>query len=179
MALRLAAPLSNHKDSHLPHHVLESLKILRLTRIYSEYNRKHERKTRMATHENIRLVREYLAALGAGEAGESLGKFFSDDAVQIELPNKLNPTGGRSDLATIKRRSEEGKKLLTKQSYVIKNEVVDGDNLAVEAGWTGTLAIPIGELPPGSEMKAHFAMFFTFENGRILLQRNYDCFEPW
>ena len=31
----------------------------------------------------------------------------------------------------------------------------------------------------GASMKAHFAMFFEFREGRIALQRNYDCFEPW
>lgn len=133
----------------------------------------------MAKNNNILVVREYLKALEDGEVGESLGRFFSENAIQIELPNKLNPAGGKSDLETLKKRSEEGKKLLKKQTYTIKTEIIEGDNIAVEAEWTGVLAIPIGELAAGYEMKAHFAIFFTFENGRIVLQRNYDCFEPW
>ena len=133
----------------------------------------------MSENKNILVVREYLKALADGEAGESLGRFFSENAVQIELPNKLNPAGGKSDLETIKKRSEEGKHLLTRQTYTIKNEIIDGDDLAVEAVWTGILAIPLGELAAGYEMKAHFAMFFKFENNQIVLQRNYDCFEPW
>ena len=133
----------------------------------------------MAKNNNILVVREYLKALEDGEAGESLGRFFSENAIQIELPNKLNPAGGKSDLETLKKRSEEGKKLLKKQTYTIKTEIIAGDNIAVEAEWTGILAMPIGELAAGYEMKAHFAIFFTFEDGRIVLQRNYDCFEPW
>ena len=133
----------------------------------------------MAQNDNILVVREYLKALEDGEAGEGLGRFFTEDARQIELPNKLNPAGGESDLATMKKRSEEGKKLLKKQSYTIKSEIVDGDNVAVEAEWVGILAVPLAGLAEGYEMKAHFAMFFKFENGRIALQRNYDCFEPW
>lgn len=133
----------------------------------------------MSKNNNILVVREYLKALEDGEAGESLGRFFSENAIQIELPNKLNPAGGKSDLETLKKRSEEGKKLLKKQTYTIKTEIIAGDNIAVEAEWTGILAMPIGELAAGYEMKAHFAIFFTFEDGRIVLQRNYDCFEPW
>ena len=133
----------------------------------------------MAENNNILVVREYLKALGDGEAGESLGRFFSENAAQIELPNKLNPAGGKSDLETLKKRSEEGRKLLKTQTYFIKNEIIEGDNIAVEAEWTGVLAIPVGELAAGYEMKAHFAIFFAFENGRIVLQRNYDCFESW
>lgn len=133
----------------------------------------------MAQNNNLLVIREYLKALGDGEAGESLGRFFTEDARQIELPNKLNPAGGESDLATLKKRSEEGKKLLKKQSYTIKSEIGEGDNVAVEAEWTGVLAVPLAGLAEGYEMKAHFAIFFQFKNGRIALQRNYDCFEPW
>ncbi|MCB0191967.1 MAG: nuclear transport factor 2 family protein [Anaerolineae bacterium] len=133
----------------------------------------------MTENTHILLIKEYLQALEDGEAGESLGRFFTDDAVQIELPNKLNPAGGQSDLATIKKRSEEGKKILKQQSYTIKSIVADGDNVAVEADWVGVLAISLANLPEGYEMKAHFAMFFEFANGGIAVQRNYDCFEPW
>jgi ketosteroid isomerase-like protein len=49
----------------------------------------------------------------------------------------------------------------------------------VEVLWTGILAVPFGALTSGSEMKAHLAMFFEFRDGRIALQRNYDCFEAW
>ncbi|MCB0166295.1 MAG: nuclear transport factor 2 family protein [Anaerolineae bacterium] len=133
----------------------------------------------MTQNDNILLVREYLQALADGEAGESLGRFFTEDAIQIELPNKLNPAGGRSDLATMKKRSEEGQHILKQQSYTVKSAVADGDQVAVEAEWVGVLAIPLGSLPVGYEMKAHFAMFFEFRNGRIAVQRNYDCFEPW
>jgi ketosteroid isomerase-like protein len=127
----------------------------------------------------ITLVRDYLAALANGEAGEALGRFFTPDALQIELPNRLNPKGGQSDLATMMKRSEQGKQLLAKQTYQITSEVVSGDKAAVEAEWRATLAVPLGSLAAGTEMKAYFAMFFEFKQGRIALQRNYDCFEPW
>jgi hypothetical protein len=45
--------------------------------------------------------------------------------------------------------------------------------------WTGTLALPIGQIPIGGHMKANFARFYEFENGKIRRQRNYDCFEPF
>lgn len=133
----------------------------------------------MAENDNIATVRAYFKALEAGEAGERLSRFFGEQALQIELPNKLNPAGGTSDLATIKRRSEEGKHLLQEQRYTLISTVAEGDNLAVEAEWTGVLAVPVAGLPTGYEMKAHLAMFFKFKDGRIVLQRNYDCFEAW
>jgi ketosteroid isomerase-like protein len=52
-----------------------------------------------------------------------------------------------------------------------------GDRVALEVEWTGTLALPFGGLPAGSPMKAYFAMFLEFQEGKIARQRNYDCFE--
>ena len=128
---------------------------------------------------NLALVREYLAALEAGEAGRSLERFFTRDAVQEELPNKLNPTGQTSDLPTMLERSERGRRLLSSQEYRVVSAMAQGDAIAVEAEWVGTLAVPLATIPPGGQMRAHFAMFFQCRDGRIWRQRNYDCFEPW
>jgi ketosteroid isomerase-like protein len=128
---------------------------------------------------NLALVREYLAALEVGEAGASLGRFFTPDATQVEFPNRLNPGGGRSDLATMLERSVQGKQLLQSQEYRVRSAIARGDRVAVEADWTGTLAIPLAGLPAGGTMRAHFAMFFECVYGRIHRQHNYDCFEPW
>jgi len=113
------------------------------------------------------------------EAGGLLSSIFTEDMRQIELPNRLNPSGQESDLAGMLLRSEQGRKVLRSQHYEIVSEVAQGSRLAVEAVWTGILAVPFGTLTSGSEMKAHFAMFFEFRDGRIASQRNYDCFEAW
>lgn len=51
--------------------------------------------------------------------------------------------------------------------------------VALEVLWEGTLAIPLGSLPVGGVMRAHFGVFLTFRDGKIVQQHNYDCFEPW
>jgi hypothetical protein len=51
--------------------------------------------------------------------------------------------------------------------------------LSIEVLWTGILALPFGSLSVGSQKRAHSAMFFQFKDGKIVSQRNYDCFEPW
>jgi ketosteroid isomerase-like protein len=128
---------------------------------------------------NLETVRTYLAAIESGEAGALLRSFFTEDIRQIELPNRLNPSGQQSDLAGMLQRSEQGRKVLRSQHYEILSEVVQGSRVAIEAVWTGILAVPLGTLTPGSEMKAYLAMFFEFRDGRIASQRNYDCFEAW
>jgi len=74
---------------------------------------------------------------------------------------------------------EKGRKLMSSQSYELKSCVADGDSLSVEVLWAGTLAVPLGSLAAGSQMRAHSAMFFQFKDGKIVSQRNYDCFDPW
>jgi ketosteroid isomerase-like protein len=128
---------------------------------------------------NLETVRTYLAAVESGEAGVLLRSFFTEDIRQIELPNRLNPSGQQSDLGGMLQRNEQGRKVLRSQHYEILSEVVQGSRVAVEAIWTGILAVSLGTLTPGSEMKAYLAMFFEFRDGRIASQRNYDCFEAW
>lgn len=124
-------------------------------------------------------IRAYLQAIATGATGEALAKFYTPDALQSELPNRLNPNGGTSDLATLLARAEQGQKLLKGQRYDIQSELAQGDQVAVEAKWSAELAVPVGTLAAGATMKAHFAMFFEMREGRIHRQRNYDCFEPW
>lgn len=128
---------------------------------------------------NVAVVREYLAALANGAVGDALGRFFSRDARQIELPNRLNPRGGESDLEALLKRAEQGKTILREQHFDIRSVVAQGRHVAVEAVWTATLATPLATLQAGAAMKAYFAMFFEIDGGRIAVQRNYDCFESW
>jgi ketosteroid isomerase-like protein len=51
--------------------------------------------------------------------------------------------------------------------------------VALEVLWTGNLAISYGTLKEGSQMRAHVAVFLEFRDGKIVNQRNYDCFDPW
>jgi ketosteroid isomerase-like protein len=128
---------------------------------------------------NLALVREYLTALERGVTGDALARFFTPDALQEELPNRLNPHGARSDLPTLLERAERGQHLLESQQYKIRSELAQGDAVAVEAEWSATLAMQVGTIPAGGQMRAFFAMFFKCSNGRIQRQRNYDCFEAW
>lgn len=128
--------------------------------------------------ENLTAVRLYLKTIEAGEFA-SMDQLFTRDMVIEQLPNRIYPQGIRSDLSRMKEAFEKGRKLLSSQTYEIRNQIAHGDSVAVEVSWTGTLAIPFGNLAAGAKMRAHSAMFFEFQDGKICSQRNYDCFEPW
>ncbi len=53
----------------------------------------------------------------------------------------------------------------------------EGNRVALEVLWEGVLAIPLGTLSAGATMRAHAGMFLEFREGKIISQRNRDCFE--
>lgn len=133
----------------------------------------------MAQMSNIEIARTYLSAIETGETEEFLARFVSPEIEHQEFPNRLNSRGAVSDRRAMKAAAERGRKVISSQRYEIRNIIGEDDRLALEVDWTGTLAIPFESIPVGGTMRAHFAMFLDFKDGKIVRQRNYDCFEPW
>ncbi len=129
--------------------------------------------------ENLDRARKYLEAIEAGVTGDELGRFFAPDVVQEEFPNRFLPQGARRDLLTILDAAARGRAAMSSQTYRILHAVGDGNELALEVEWLGTVAVPMGPLPAGGTMRARFAVFLEYRDGKITAQRNYDCFEPW
>lgn len=128
---------------------------------------------------NLVTARRYLAAIEGGAIGPALAEFFTADVEHEEMPNRLSPEGGRQGLEGILQAAERGQKVVSAQTYVVRSETASVERVAMEVIWTGTLAVPLGALPVGGTMRAHFAVFLDFREGKIAAQRNYDCFDPW
>lgn len=128
---------------------------------------------------NLETAKRYLQALESNADRETLAQFFDPSLIQEEFPNRLNPNGGRSDYATMLQRSEQGKQLLVSQHYAITNALESNNMVVLEIIWTATLAVRAPSLPADGQMRAHFAVFLEFRDGKIVAQRNYDCFDPW
>jgi ketosteroid isomerase-like protein len=130
------------------------------------------------SHDLLRLAREYLESIGRTDELGGL-RFFADDVVQVEFPNRLLPNGATRDLAALREAAERGRKVMTAQRFEVVTAIASGEQVAVEALWTGTLAVPLGNIPAGGQMRARFAIFLTYRDGKIVRQHNYDCFDPW
>jgi ketosteroid isomerase-like protein len=129
--------------------------------------------------QRVELAKRYLSAIEAGATGSTLAAFFTDDVMQEEFPNRLVVNGARRDLAALLEGAVRGQKVLSKQRYDILSAVEELDTIVLEVNWIGTLAVPLGNLPAGGDMRARFAVFLEFRGDKIARQRNYDCFEPW
>jgi hypothetical protein len=128
---------------------------------------------------NLEVARRYLEALEGFATGAALAGFFAPDVVHEEFPNRLNAQGMRRDLAALLAGAERGKQVLASQRYEVRNAVARGEFVALEILWRGVLAVPLANLPAGSEMRAHLGVFLEFQQGRIKAQRNYDCYQAW
>jgi ketosteroid isomerase-like protein len=129
-------------------------------------------------HDLLRLAREYLESIGTADELGGL-RFFANDVIQVEFPNRLVPNGATRDLAALRDAAERGRKVVTAQRFEVLNAIASDNQVAVEAVWTGTLAVPLGSIPAGGQMRACFAIFLTYRDGKIVRQHNYDCFDPW
>ncbi|WP_229711728.1 nuclear transport factor 2 family protein [Streptomyces daqingensis] len=128
-------------------------------------------------HPDVRAAVRYHQAVARFAAGDELAVFFHEDAVHRELPNALFPDGAVRDRGGVTAAAEAGRKALSRQTFDVVNAVAADGQVALEVLWTGTLAVPLGELPAGHVLRAHIATFLEFRDGKIVEQRNYDCYE--
>ncbi len=104
--------------------------------------------------------------------------FWHEDIQFRELPNLISPHGSNRNREVMAAGIAQGTQILARQQYTILNAIESRDTVVLEVDWEGELAIPFGAVPAGATLRAHIAMFLEFLDGRIIRQRNYDCYEP-
>jgi hypothetical protein len=122
---------------------------------------------------------DFIKTLQNRTSADELLRFFHPDIEQIEFPNAVTKNKAIRNLNDLKAGAERGKKVLQKEEYEVVKSYSFENTVIIEAIWTGTLAIPLGNIPVGGTMKAWFAQFYEFKDGKIIKQRNYDCFDPF
>jgi ketosteroid isomerase-like protein len=126
---------------------------------------------------NVEAAHRYLRWLAAWDIAGMMSMFGSD-IEQVEHPNRVNPAGKRRDRHTLIADAEEGRRHISRQSYEVVSTMADGDRVALEVIWRAELAEPWGKFRAGARLTAQSAIFLEFRHGRIVRQRNYDCFLP-
>jgi ketosteroid isomerase-like protein len=129
------------------------------------------------SNSNLDLTRAFLRSFETRDG--STFAYYAADVVYRALPNRLLPSGATRDLAMMALAAERGKESVTEERYEVLNLVGAGDEVAAEVLWSARLLVPLGSLPAGTVMRAHLGMFLTWRDGKIVSQRNYDCFEPF
>jgi ketosteroid isomerase-like protein len=130
------------------------------------------------TSANVTSTHAYLHAVASMGPFEHVAQFFSPDVIFQEFPNRISPQGRISCAAEMQAGYEKGRAIMRSQVYDVQRIIENGNEVAVELQWTGVLAVPVLGLPAGTEIRAFVAMFLTFRDGKIVSQRNYDCYPP-
>lgn len=128
----------------------------------------------------VEIVKAYIGAVERFDV-DTVAALLDEEMQFTELPNLIRPAGGTDDKAAMLaglRRSAEGK-VLKAQRYRLASIMASEQGVVVEARWEGNLAMGIGRLQAGETMIAHICMVFELRNGRIVRQRNYDCYEDF
>ncbi|GAA5225377.1 nuclear transport factor 2 family protein [Membranihabitans marinus] len=125
------------------------------------------------------IVEDFIKVLENRESFDEVLEFYHPEIEQIEFPNTLTTNKTVRNYKELAIAAEKGKAVLKKETYKILKKYTFDNVVIIEAQWTGILAIPIGKLKPGDVMTAHFAQFYEFKDGKIIKQRNYDCFDPF
>jgi hypothetical protein len=128
---------------------------------------------------NLATARRYLELIENFAPPAELKEILHPDVRLEEYPNLLMPTGSKRDFAAMSIGPQQGRKILTTNRYEMMNAFAAGDWVTLEIVWTGTLAIPLGSMAAGAELKAYIATFLQFKEGKIITQHQYDCYEPF
>ncbi len=127
---------------------------------------------------NVAAVRAYLGAIERFDV-EAVSALLHEDIVQTEYPNRLYAKGQVRGREVMLRDLPKGRAVLRSQAYPIETIVASGDKVVVETHWEGVLNVPLGRLQPGDSLVAHICMVFTLMSGKIVTQKNYDCYEDF
>ena len=133
----------------------------------------------MSEKENLATAQRYIEALSSGKGPDHVSQFYAPDVLQENFPNRLLPHGATRDLEALKQARTRGKALLSAERFDLLGALASGDQVAMELRWSGTVAQDAGPFRAGLTLRARFVLFLEFRDGRIVRQRNYDCFEAW
>lgn len=128
---------------------------------------------------NLELARCYLRILERDMADPELPQLFDPEYVFHEKPNRLNPNGRTLRASELGEVTAKAKRIILEQSYRIKTELAVGDEIALELEWVGRFNLAFASTAAGQPIRATIGMFLTFRAGKILSQRNYDCYDAF
>jgi ketosteroid isomerase-like protein len=116
------------------------------------------------------VVRGYIEAIERQDV-EEVFRFVDAEGAYEEFPNRVFPLGRRATLSELRGAFEEGKALVRAQRYETVRIFESGPRAVAEVIWSATLA-------DGRKLRAHSCQVFQVRDGRIVRQRNFDCYAP-
>ena len=128
--------------------------------------------------DHLATARRYIALIEQFAQPVEFEGVLHPDVQLEEYPNLLMKNGSQRDFAAMSAGPQQGRKILSNNAYEVTNAMAAGEWVTLEIVWTGTLAVALGNMPAGSQLKAYIATILQFQDGMIIRQHQYDCYEP-
>jgi ketosteroid isomerase-like protein len=128
---------------------------------------------------NLAIATDYVRAIESGATGEALARFLHPEVTHYDLPNRFDPAGKITERNGMLAAAERGQRVMRQQKYDILSSVTQGEVVVLEMDWIGRVAMAVAGIPAGGEMHARIATFLEFQDGLIILQRDYVCYDPF
>ena len=108
-----------------------------------------------------------------------LSQFLSPEVSWQEMPNSFfAPEGRNYRFQETLEDFQVAQKYLHSQQYTINQMGVQGETVALQATWQGTVAVAMGPFGVGDRLTCQVAIFLTFQDGKVLRQVEYPCYQP-
>jgi len=133
---------------------------------------------RCADGESEAIVRRYLSLIAAGGPTSAVAALLHPEMQQIEYAHALDPVTRTRDRDAVLAGLDAGARTMASQTYGAPVLSVAGDTVTAEFDWSGTTAIALGPWPRGTQLSARICAIIRLREGRIVAQRNYDCYRP-
>jgi predicted ester cyclase len=126
----------------------------------------------MSTAENTRLAYKMIE-MHAGHEDGWVDTCYHSDCEWIELPIGGQAKGRRGGIDTLKAAADDSCKVFPSISINVTNAVGDGNRVALEIDFEGTMAKKLGSDSRARVSKVKMAIFLTFAEGQIIRQVDY------
>jgi ketosteroid isomerase-like protein len=129
--------------------------------------------------EHFGAARQYLDALWSPGPTAEMSSLVADTFTREVFPHRFLNSAETIDVDRALALHNSERQLFAGRSYEVSSLTGGGSQVAIEATWRASVGKD--EPPYGSvqEIEARVALFLKFENGRIVRERVYTCFEPW
>jgi hypothetical protein len=128
------------------------------------------------TYSSVPWADEYLPAIESIGSFESVAEFFAPDATFQEFPNLIAPYGRVRHAVAARAAYDLGRQTLKSQTDRVRGVLEAGDELAVRLDWSpGCRCDGLG---PGHRDEGVRRDVLTFRDGKIVAQRDFDCYPP-
>jgi ketosteroid isomerase-like protein len=131
-------------------------------------------------NEHVAVVQAYLALSEALETNlEAYLAVFHPTVVQTEYPNLLTKTTQHRSLEAILDNVRAGRELLRNPRFEHSTLQTGAEgSITLETYWQAECMNDFGPMVRGARISAQMCMIFEFQDGLIVRQRSYRCFEP-